>query len=400
MKRTLFYSWQSDLPNNTNRGFIESCLKKTIKLLQEVSPLSLELNIDRDTKYVTGTPDILESIFTKIARSKIFVADISIINSQSNDRKCPNPNVLIELGYAARVLGWERIFCIYNTDFGNISDLPFDLRQRRPIMYSLKKSTKEEARNQISKTLAESIMQLHRNGGLFDKIDDYFKEKVDTEILTIAGHLGKLIFGYNGKSAPELIQRLTNLSDKEIEEHILNSKRMGFQVFKNFNVHEQKFRRLADSAISSVYHNRELASPIIEFISWTARFDALNNVRNPVQWFKECSSAERTCTVLPPAAFQNNDKLPNRFILLKKLNKKEGRVIDFGDFPYKVRTQNLLRHYEFDRENIRTFISSIREFIGATHNWLDLTNGEFILDTFHHFELRPFEGDKLQKRTH
>ena len=251
MKRTIFYSWQSDLPNNSNRGFIELCLKKVVKDLGKVVPFALELNIDRDTKGISGTPDISDSIFSKIAKSKIFVADISIINSDSKGRKCPNPNVMIELGYAARVLGWERIFCVYNLDYGDINDLPFDLRHRRPIQYSIKQTGKEKAKAEIAKILANSVIALNKNGGLFDKVDDYIKQKVDTEILTIAGHLGKMLFGYTGKSLPELTQLLMNLSDDDIEKNITENELIGFQIFKNFSVHEQKFRQLAEECIVS-----------------------------------------------------------------------------------------------------------------------------------------------------
>ena len=31
----IFYSWQSDLANSTNRGFIEDCLKKAVKNLKK-----------------------------------------------------------------------------------------------------------------------------------------------------------------------------------------------------------------------------------------------------------------------------------------------------------------------------------------------------------------------------
>lgn len=31
MKCTIFYSWQSDLPNKDNRSFIENCIEKAIK---------------------------------------------------------------------------------------------------------------------------------------------------------------------------------------------------------------------------------------------------------------------------------------------------------------------------------------------------------------------------------
>lgn len=388
MKRTIFYSWQSDLPNNSNRGFIESCLKKTVKDLAKITPFSLDLNIDRDTKGLSGTPDITDSIFTKISKSKIFVADISIINSTSQDRKCPNPNVLIELGYAARVLGWERVFCIYNLDFGNINDLPFDLKNRRPILYSIQKTGKEKVKIEISKILTDSIIALNTNGGLFDKVDDYVKEKVDTEILTIAGHLGKMLLGYTGKSVPEVTQLLMNLSDEDIENNINLREPIGFQIFKNFSVHENKFRKLADGAISSVYHNREMAGIMIEFIRWTGRFDALNSIRNSTSWFEECGVEIEGYKVLSPSAFQKNDELPNRFVLLNEIKEGNGIVKDFGDFPYKLRVQKLLMKYKFNNKNKDTFVSIIRHFITTVNDWLNLTNGEFILDTFHHFELK------------
>jgi len=394
LRRTIFYSWQSDLPNNSNRGFIESCLKKAIKQIDKVMPFQLELNIDRDTKSEVGTPNILESIFKKIEHSKIFIADISIINSDCTCRKCPNPNVLIELGYAARVLGWERVFCIYNTDYGSVEDLPFDLRQRRPIQYSLQGKNKADVKNSIAQVLADSIIKLHENGGLFDKIDDYIKQKVDTEILTIAGHLGKMLFGYQGKSAPELMQLIMNLTDKEIEESIKSQKLIGFQIFKNFQIHEKKFREIADSAISSVHQNREMARPIIELVSWVGRYDALNSPRSEDRWFKELNSTAKEYKVIPPTQIGENDNLPNRFILLKKIDEEKGIVTDFGDFIYKPRIKNLINFYEFDNNNLTTFISIIRHFISAVDDWLNLTNGEIIIDLYSNFEIRKTKHNK------
>ena len=357
-------------------------------------PFQLELNIDRDTKYELGTPDISDSIFKKIQRSKIFIADISIINSGSSDRKCPNPNVLIELGYAVRVLGWERVFCLYNTDYGSLEDLPFDLRQRRPIQYSLNGKNKSEIRGTIAQILSDSIIKIHESGGLFDKIDDYIKQKVDTEILTIAGHLGKMLLGYQGKSAPELLQLISNLSDEEIEESIKSQKPIGFQIFKNFQVQENKFREIADSAISSVHQNREMARPIIELVSWVGRYDALNSPRSSDTWFKELNSTSTEYKVVPPSPqMGKNDNLPNRFILLKKIDEEKGVHTDFGDFIYTPRIQKLTNFYEFDETNLTTFISIFRHFITTVDEWLDLTNGEIIIDLYHNI-VYPFVQTK------
>jgi hypothetical protein len=354
----------------------------------------LELNLDRDTMNLYGTPDIADSIFLKIARSKIFVADVSIINTAEGDRKCPNPNVLIELGFAARVLGWERIFCIYNLDYGSFEDLPFDLRQRRPIAYSIKKFGKEKCRNDISRILADSIISLHKKGGLFDAIDDYIKEQVDTEILTIGRHLGKILFGYTSHSGPDLTQLLVNLTEEEIKLKINSQKLIGFQIFKNLNVHEQKFRTFADNAISSLHHDRELAAIMIAFVNWIRRYEALNYARNNKPLDKENGEEkDLDFRILPPSNFQKNVDLPNRHVLLRQLSENQGVMIYFGDFIHSSKVHRLLLPYRFDDSQVDIFVSLIRQFINAVNDWLNFTNGEFILDMYQHFELRDTRID-------
>jgi hypothetical protein len=61
---------------------------------------------------------------------------VSIINSSAKGRETPNPNVLLELGYAISQLGWDRILLVENTAFGSPERLPFDLRARRVVSYS------------------------------------------------------------------------------------------------------------------------------------------------------------------------------------------------------------------------------------------------------------------------
>lgn len=108
MKITIFYSWQSDLPNNTNRGYIKRILDKVCKDIYSSNSNISEIVIDSDSRDESGTPDLVSTIFTKIDKCNIFIADISIINSDLGLRKTPNPNVLIELGYASGKIGWEK----------------------------------------------------------------------------------------------------------------------------------------------------------------------------------------------------------------------------------------------------------------------------------------------------
>ncbi len=123
MSDTIFYSWQSDLPNATNRGMIERALENVARAIRQDESIQVEPVVDRDTAGIPGAPDIAATIFEKIAAAQVFVCDASIIN-QGATKPAPNPNVLIEFGYALRELGPRRIV---NQAFGLVEQLPFDL---------------------------------------------------------------------------------------------------------------------------------------------------------------------------------------------------------------------------------------------------------------------------------
>lgn len=164
-----------------------------IIMLKKTYNFSLEIRIYRDTKNETETPDIVNTIFNKIERAKTFVVDISIVNSNSEGRKMPNLNVLLELRYAAKVVGLESIICVFNKDFGEFENLPFDLRFRRTLVYNLKDKNKSEVR--------ESVV----------------KVKVDKIILTITNSLSKMLFGYETIDTKKNTSKFLNLSENKIK---------------------------------------------------------------------------------------------------------------------------------------------------------------------------------------
>jgi len=137
-KATIFYSWQSDLPNATNRGFVQQALADAIKALRVDDTVALEPVLDRDTQGQSGSPNIAETIFRKIDQATVFVADVSIIGAAGDsNRYTPNPNVLVEVGYALKTLGAGRVLLVVNTACGKEEFLPFDLRMRRVLSYDM-----------------------------------------------------------------------------------------------------------------------------------------------------------------------------------------------------------------------------------------------------------------------
>lgn len=158
MKHIVFYSWQSDLPNACNRGFIHDALASAAAAITADNSIAVEPVIDRDTQGVPGSPDIASTIFAKITASDVFVADVSsVIRTQA--RATPNPNVLIELGYALKSLGPERVILVFNRAFGKIEELPFDLRARRVLTYEMPATgtPRGPERKQLEKQLDTAI---------------------------------------------------------------------------------------------------------------------------------------------------------------------------------------------------------------------------------------------------
>lgn len=147
---TLFYSWQSDMPDNQGRKLIKSALRDAASAIEAKLP-GVQLTLDEATRGEAGSPDISSTIFRKIESADVIISDISIINSSTTTgRKTPNPNVLVELGYAAALHGWARIIMVANKDFGNIDDLPFDIRQRRITPFKCPLPTGDAKKNKDS----------------------------------------------------------------------------------------------------------------------------------------------------------------------------------------------------------------------------------------------------------
>ncbi len=116
-----------------------------IQKLKDDASLDVSPILDRDIANIPGSPDVAATILAKIEQSDIFVGDVSIINKRQSRnasgakkiRLTSNPNVLVELGYALKALGPDKIVLINNLAFGRHEDLPFDFRHKHVVGYSL-----------------------------------------------------------------------------------------------------------------------------------------------------------------------------------------------------------------------------------------------------------------------
>jgi len=116
--------------------------------------------VDMDTKGVSGSPPIVDTIFKKIDAAAIFVADLTFVGNRLSGNPTPNPNVLIEYGWALKRLGYARIISVMNTEFGDprAKKLPFDLEHlRHPLQYHCSIDDDDEARNKARRALSKNL---------------------------------------------------------------------------------------------------------------------------------------------------------------------------------------------------------------------------------------------------
>jgi hypothetical protein len=153
----VFYSWQSQVSEKTNRTFIEDALERAVKILRNDATVEALPEIDQGAANVPGAPNIAEAILAKLDRATAIVFDVSLV--PSNDvRPAPNANVLIELGYALKSAGNERMVLVMNTAYGKPEQLPFDLRQRHVVTYHLAEGDeKAEARKVLASKLEAKL---------------------------------------------------------------------------------------------------------------------------------------------------------------------------------------------------------------------------------------------------
>ncbi|HEY3911956.1 MAG TPA: hypothetical protein VGM07_19010 [Stellaceae bacterium] len=164
MPSTVFFSWQADASTRDGRNFIERALKKAAERIGNdatVEEAVRELSVDRDTKGVPGSPPIVETIFRKIDQAAVFVPDLTFVGRRADGRRpTPNPNVLIEYGWALKSLGHGRIVPVMNTAFGEptAESMPFNLHHlRHPITYHCSADADNDTRRRVRERLAKEL---------------------------------------------------------------------------------------------------------------------------------------------------------------------------------------------------------------------------------------------------
>jgi hypothetical protein len=376
MDVNVFYSWQSDLPNNKNRGFIQECIERAVKQMVR-EQIHLEVAIDRDTKGLSGTPDIASSIFSKIDNATIFIADISIINATSSGKKVSNPNVLIELGYAAKTLGWSHIICLFNTEYGDVEELPFDLRFRRPLTYSINDiSDKSTDRARLVHVLKTEIISIISNKEKEDEVNEYIKQQIDKEILTICNQLYKILYGYDTQYTTESISQIIELEANTVKALLSEKKFIGFTVLKDWKKTMQTLQEAMNQPFFSQNAKPSYVSGLIKVIKSIEMMSLTFSKKN--LFFDTEEEIDGYRIIDGHAMIPDNPR--DSYVLTKDIgDSNKGIVIDFGTI--RRFNMGLVRHILVLNEDLIGEVSvSIQCTLKSIDAWIATTGNRLILD--------------------
>ncbi len=377
MKVSIFYSWQSDLPNNKNRSFIYNAIEKALKNIYSTTDSITEYIIDSDSRDEVGTPDLVHSIFSKIDACDIFIADISIINGVNcNDfkyRRTPNPNVLIELGYASRAIGWSKIICIYNSEHAQIEELPFDIRSRKPIIYDTRQE-KSKQKDRLISYLETQIRDIIENELIDKRL--YIKQKRTVDLAMQAILIDYCSLLYNEKQGAERYNYslLLNSTLGDIESFVKQRKFLGFELFRNIVLKINEFRDFFQDDVEIYFlseaEKKLIVKIIFELREYLSFLDSLKpDLNTEKNSLIEVISAER----------MNPDNPPNSYLLVERLDEEKVRVISGGNFR-KTDFDDLLKIYSLNSENCKTFSFIVSNIVSIVNKWVEISGKYFIVN--------------------
>lgn len=165
---SLFHAWQSDY--DESRRIIASALDDLINKLNGSNLLAAPIFLETATKVGEGAIHIDSVLLDKIQNADLFVADLSPVY-QYGGRLCPNPNVLIETGYALAMLRPDQIVLLEQIrpskdvpgDRTGVK-LPFDIDHVKRIRFN-------EYEDLMKIMVPETIETLRQVGLVFDDVE-------------------------------------------------------------------------------------------------------------------------------------------------------------------------------------------------------------------------------------
>lgn len=211
------------------------------------------------------------------------------------------------------------------------------------------------------------------------EIMDYAKLHVDNEILSIINQLQKIIYPLDKKdSSFSGINKFLALKKEDLAEIIKINEYLGFQVFKHWEITENKITEILKHPLSVKYFDDEL---IICIISILKNIRTIQNIQKQEGLYFDTDKLAKNFKIVNGSQLNpDNEKYPDRCLLLKELKDDKFLVLDFGDISL-YNMSKTLHYFKINPKFVNIFSEAIYNILQEFNKWGSLTGNEFIIDT-------------------
>lgn len=223
------------------------------------------------------------------------------------------------------------------------------------------------------------IVRSFSNKKLNSEIFDYAKMQVDRELLSIINQLQKIIYTLEEKDFSDKgINELLSIKKDDLTTQISENKYLGFQVFKHWEESENNIQELLKSSFILERIEDEQIISILNILKSLKMLESLKEVNDlyiETEERAEGFKIESGVNINP-----ENNRFPDRHILLKYLTKDKFIVYDFGDI-HRYNLEKCLKYYKVNSNLSHYYAEVLFELLSCIKNWVELTGFEFVIDS-------------------
>ena len=230
--------------------------------------------------------------------------------------------------------------------------------------------------------LIYSIYQLTQNFShkkLNKEIFDYAKMQIDRELLSIINQIYNMVYTNRElKLSPESIKEFLSLKKFGISDIISKNQYLGFQMFKKLSVNEKSFHEILRNPFILRKLKDEQIISIISIIKSIRYLEKIREIKD--MYLKTNKKTTDYKIVMGKELNKDNIEFPDRYLLLRILDKNHFKVQSFADIPLYC-IDLALYFLKVNEKYLELYSEAIYGLIKDINKWINLTDKEFLIDT-------------------
>jgi|SRR3989344_3942314 len=205
------------------------------------------------------------------------------------------------------------------------------------------------------------------------RVYNYAKWKIDSTLLSIMGQLTKRVSQIDDKT--NMRELGFYLNRNELSNKIRESKYVGFQVLKKFDIDYSDLKNLLENPfILSKMTNREIIS-ILEIIR---RLEIFEGVLQTEKLFLKTNEVSNSYSISKMVNTADQPSSLSFYLIFRKADKSS--TFDFGYFDFSNEME-LLNIFRVNENHLAKYSDSIFSLLREIENWFILTGKKILIDT-------------------